>query len=133
MLTALVLLALMAAPGQAERKFEKKEGATNVVTGKVVHVYSRTTGRGDLVYTHYILELQVDSVEKGQGFNAGEVLYVRCFKRTKSPQPAPPGAAGHRYIPKEGEPVRVFVNRQKDGGYEIAYPDGVESLDKPKK
>lgn len=113
--------------------------STHVVTGTVKAVYSRDVeterrGRGT-IETHSVLEIEVDTVEKGAGIEPKEVIYARCWNVTKSGEGPPrPGAGGHR-IPREGR-VRAYLARgeylptgQEDNGFTVVYPNGVRSLD----
>lgn len=68
LLAGLAVLALGVAPVVAERRFEKKADATNVVTGQVVKVYSKDSKLGiDGVFTSYLIEIKVEAIEKGAG------------------------------------------------------------------
>lgn len=133
-IVSLVLVLTALAPAFAERIFEKKENATNVVTGTVTKVYSKDSKLGDTgVFTHYLVEIKVQKVEKGDGIKPEQPLYVRCSRPTKQPGTPIAGPSGHRYIPKEGETIRAFLNRQPDGGFEVVYPEGIDPLGKVEK
>src|SRR5262245_12869013 len=151
---SLIVLALLGTPAQAERVPDRREDASHVVSGTVKRVYSRDSsppGWNAETYTHFVLALAVDAVEKGKGVAGGEVIYVHCFQRTRAGFLAP-GMEGHTRIPGEGDRIRAFLNlrrfeqvgsplvRPKEGrelpapqegtGYEIVYPSGLDWLDR---
>src|SRR5262245_6897593 len=150
---SLIVLALLGTPAQAERVPDRREDASHVVSGTVKRVYSRDSsppGWNAETYTHFVLALAVDAVEKGKGVAGGEVIYVHCFQCTRAGLFAP-GMGGHTRIPGEGDRVRAFLNlrrfdrvgspliRQEEGpalpdpqqgtGYEVVYPSGLDWLD----
>jgi hypothetical protein len=86
---------------------EPREKADYVVTGVVEGVYARDQGH----YHNYVVELRLDSVEKGKQLKAGTTLYVSCFRR-KASAPQEPSAGGHKPPPKEGQRIKAYV---KDG------------------
>ena len=113
--------------------------ATHVLVGEVKAVYSRTETWGppgqETVNTHYLVELEVDTVEKGEGFAKKDLAYIRCWLRTKSPPRPTAGAGGHGPIPKAGDRVRAHVakgeygaTRQEDNGLAAVYPNGFSVL-----
>jgi hypothetical protein len=114
--------------------------ATHIVTGGVKAVYSKeveTTlyGKGT-VETHYLVEIEVSTVEKGKGFDKGDLVYARCWRLKKRGENGNvPGPSGHSEIPKEGEQVRAFLARgkysptgQTDNGTALVFPNGIEKL-----
>lgn len=119
-------------------KKELEETATHIVVGKVQAIYSRQEQRGDYQYTHYVAEIKVDKVEKGEG--PKELLYVRYLDIAwKGPGQVPPGPGGHYPVPKVAEDYRFYLARNaydgftrdnKDGGYNIIYGNGTEPLKK---
>lgn len=140
----LVVLFAFAAVARAERvplsAEELKAEATHVVTGTVKAIYSQEAesdlyGKGTLV-TRYLLEIEVDGVEKGTGVEKGELVYARCWRLKKHGEHGRvPGPSGHFGIPAQGEKVRAYVARgkysataQDDRGTAVVYPNGIESL-----
>ena len=138
------LLVLTATTVQAERvplsPEQQKAEATHIVTGAAKAIYSReveTTlyGKGTLE-THYLLEIEVHSVEKGGGIEKGDVVYARCWRLKKhGASGLVPGPSGHFDIPKEGEQIRAFLAKgkygatgQADNGLAFVYPNGIEKL-----
>jgi hypothetical protein len=147
-LAALGVALLWAAPAGAERvplsPEEKAAEATHIVTGLVKAVYSRDVetalyGRGT-VETRYLVEIEVQKVEKGDRLRAGDLLYARCWRLKKWGEAGDrPGPSGH-HLPAEGERVRAFVARgkypptgQADNGWAVVYPNGFEVLERPQK
>lgn len=120
---------------------EKKNAeATHIVTGVVKAVYTREAetelyGKGTLE-THYLLEIEAQGVEKGDGIAKGDLVYARCWRLKKHGEKGPmPGPGGHSDIPREGDPVRAFLARgtygptgQTDNGWAVVYPNGIESV-----
>ncbi len=103
---------------------QQKAESTHIVTGVVKAVYSReveTTlyGKGTLE-NHFLLEIEVQGVEKGAGIEKGDIVYVRCWALKKRAQ---------------GERIRAFVAKgkysptgQEDNGMSLVYPNGIEKL-----
>jgi hypothetical protein len=124
-LTGSILLVLIyggvrAAHGELPR--EPREKADYVVTGTVEGVYVRDKG----YYHHYVVELRLESVEKGKQLEKGTTLYVSSFRR-KANAPKEPSASGHELPPKEGERVKAFVKDAK-GKHSGIYSDWYDEL-----
>ncbi|MBX6314658.1 MAG: PDZ domain-containing protein [Isosphaeraceae bacterium] len=122
-LVAVAALALWPAVACAERPPERKEDAALVVTGRVGKVYTNV----DAVEENYIIEIQVEAVERGRGARAGETVDARIFRR-RPDAPRVPAAYGHHDFPREGERVRAYLNRRPDGQFEGTYPDWIDRL-----
>ncbi len=129
---------------QAERvplsRDQQKAESTHIMTGVVKAVYSReveTTlyGKGTLE-THFLLEIEVQGVEKGAGIEKGDIIYVRCWAlKKRGERGLVPGPSGHFEIPVQGERIRAFVAKgkysptgQEDNGMSLVYPNGIEKL-----
>ena len=119
---------------------QQKAESTHIVTGVVKSVCSReveTTlyGKGTLE-THFLLEIEVQGVEKGAGIEKGDIIYVRCWAlKKRGEQGLVPGPSGHFGIPAPGERIRAFVAKgkysptgQEDNGMTLVYPNGIEKL-----
>ena len=114
--------------------------ATHVVAGKVQAIYKRTVVKEGWYYTHYLAEVKIDSVEKGEGLAAGGLVYVRYWHRAwRKRGVPPPSTSGHRGLPKEGETLRIYLARNaydgfskdnNDGGYNVIGANGFERLKK---
>ncbi|HEY1860731.1 MAG TPA: hypothetical protein VGG61_10275, partial [Gemmataceae bacterium] len=59
----------------AERAPEDRSKATHVVVGNVEGVYLREEGDT----RHYVVEIAVEKVEKGDKVKTGDTIYVRCY------------------------------------------------------
>jgi hypothetical protein len=103
--------------GQLENK------ATHVVVGTVRGVYTSESDK-DKGVTHYVIEIEVEGVQKGQGPKSREVLYARCWKRKEKPE-SPDISNGQAEIPAVSAYVRVYLKRGKDGGYDTLEPNGI--------
>jgi hypothetical protein len=103
---------------QAARMPESRADATHVVVGEVIAVFEREEGD----YTGYVVRLRVERVEKGEGVVVGDFFHAYCFQRGEVKGPVKPGAIGHDAVPKEGQRIKAFVQRDK-GLWEGVYPD----------
>jgi hypothetical protein len=119
---------------------QKNKESTHIVTGMVKAIYSRNVettlyGKGTQE-THYLVEIEVENVEKGKGLEKGDLVYARCWRLKKhGASGVRPGPSGHFGIPKEGEQVRAFLAKgrysptdQGDNGWAVVYPNGIETL-----
>jgi hypothetical protein len=125
---------VIAADASAERAPEERSQATHVVVGKVEGVYVREEGDT----RHYVVEIAVEKVEKGDNVKAGDTVYVRCYlwtpdfykgKKLTEAEERKLGFRGGAYdgIPKEGERVRAFA-KFRGGKYDGVYPNWYEVL-----
>jgi len=146
-LIAIPLLLALAPVLLAERPSLKpdqlKAEATHVLVGKVMSVYTRVVSwewQGHVTEkTFYLVELEVEEVEQGEGFAKKDLAYIRCWSRTKCPPRPTPGPSGHGPIPVAGHRVRAYVakgeyppTRQEDNGIAAVYPNGFEILPDPR-
>jgi hypothetical protein len=116
--------------------------ATNIVTGRVLATYSRDVetelyGKGT-IETKYVVEIEVDGVEKGDGIKDKDVIYVRCWHLKQRGALKRPGPVGHD-LPGTGERVRAYLVRggmapgeKKDKGLAALEPNGLMALSGPK-
>jgi hypothetical protein len=112
--------------------------STHIVVGKVLGIYERQRRAGKWMVTHYLAEVKVSAVEKGDA-KAGELVYVRYWHRRWLARNAPPPSTnGHRGLPKEGETLRIYLARNaydgfthdnKDGGFNVIGANGFERID----
>lgn len=106
----------------AARMGDSRDDADYVLTGTVKDLYS-SVGEG---YTHYIVEISVEAVEKGKDVKPNDTFRAFCYKRT-GPASLALDSAGHNTIPKPGDRVKMFVIRGQ-GKFEGVYPDWVDIL-----
>ncbi|MHC4816456.1 MAG: hypothetical protein ACYTF8_00150 [Planctomycetota bacterium] len=112
--------------------------ATHVVVGKVTAVYARKSTEGRWRYTRHVAEVKIDSVEKGDGLKAGDLAYVRYWRRAWMGNKPPTSTSGHRGLPTEGETLRIYLARNAhdgfwendDGGFNVIGANGFERLKK---
>ena len=110
------------------------KNATHVVVGKVMRVYQDSEirvhsknpadGCDDQVFS--MVELKVEIVEKGDGVNAGSVLYA-SFEQIKLNihlENQVPEVLGHKKVPRKGDKVKLFLNKKGDGRFEALSPRG---------
>jgi hypothetical protein len=116
---------------------EMRKMSTHVVQGRVKAIYTSKGRAGNYERTHYVAELSIDKVEKGDGLRERELVYVRYWtQRWAGPGLPPPGTAGHRGLPAVGDQVRVYLVRNgydgggntNDGGYNVVFADGFEPV-----
>ena len=128
LLTAILFGASVSAfstTAMAERPKEPIEKATHIVTGTVRKVFRRNADAN----LEYVIQLRIESVQKGTGVEAGDYLYAYAFQRKRG-APLEPSASGHNAIPAEGHRIEVaLVARQ--GRMEGLYPDWFTPLKEP--
>ncbi len=117
---------------------ELRGTATHVIVGKVQAVYSREAKAGNYNYTHFLAEVRVETSEKGEGLNKGDLAYVRYWRKAYVGKGLPPpDTSGHRGLPIVGQSLRLYLARNaydgftfenKDGGYNVIGANGFEAL-----
>jgi hypothetical protein len=125
-----LLIALCIAPTLRAEKVDTppaglRKGATHVITGTVTAIYERESREGEWKYTRYVAEVCVKTVEKGEGLAAGDLAYVRYWRRSwRGSREMPPSTSGHRGLPKEGETLRIYLARNAYDGFSTENDDG---------
>jgi hypothetical protein len=113
-------------PNKSPEKLQ--EAASHIFTGKVLKIYStveRPSPKSEMVYR--VAEIEVEGVEKGE--HDGRLVYVRFWHRRQlGNDPPQPGHYGHRGVPKVGDPTRVYVMTEEDGGYDVLSPNGFAAI-----
>ncbi len=110
------------------------EEATHIVVGVVEARFSRervsdALGKGTLE-DYFAFEVHIEKAEKGEGLKAGELVYARAFEVKKAGEPNASGSSGHRPLPAPGDRVRVYLQKDKRGGFDVVYMNGFEILPK---
>lgn len=139
-----LLAALMMLPAAASAEkvdmtpAELRKTATDVVVGVPTAIYHLVQREGDWQYTHYVAEVKVDQVEKGNDLQAGGLVYVRYWTRSWiGAGLPPPSTSGHRGLPAQGQKVRIYLARNaydgfgtgnKDGGFNVIGANGFEPV-----
>ena len=115
-------------PGEAEQK------SSHILTGTVTAVYSRITRDASHETGHYLAEVRVESIEKGDGFKPGQMVYVRYWHHLKrlGKGQEEPGESGHQNIPEEGQRRKICLVRKSDGSHEVYYVSGFKNPDEKK-
>jgi hypothetical protein len=143
-LVALLLLGTFARAEMANQTPEQlARVATHVFTAEVREVYKvekpvNDESRNNGVDVHYLFELMVDGVEKGEALpRRGEVIYVRTYSvkvltDERDPMNIPEGGSGARGLPQPAARTRVHVTRVAGGAYELVLPNGFIALDDKK-
>jgi hypothetical protein len=113
---------------------EMQKMATHVVVGDVRGVFTSQSRSGQYEKTHYVAEVLVRKLEKGEGPSEGKLIYVRYWtQHWAGPGLPPPGTAGHRGLPATGDTVRAYLvnkgydggGQVTDGGYNVVFADGL--------
>ena len=100
----IVLMAVFPTNAWGEIRPQSREiHASHVIVGRVLSVKEVREGRR----TDYAIRIQIESIERGDGFAAGEEFMTQPYSNDMSGGWR--GAAGHRPIPMEGDRVRVFL------------------------
>jgi hypothetical protein len=106
------------------------------VNGKVTGVFAMDAEDKDgYVFTTYVFEVMIDKVEKGEGYAAGTVVYLRrmVISKVTKPDAKVPGWIGLTRIPKVGDSVRAYFRREANGRCEVLlHYDAVKLLGKTK-
>ena len=110
-------------PGEAEAN------STHILSGSVTGIYSKQVTSAKYETAYYVAEVRVNSVEKGEGYKPGQVIYVRYWGHLKwlgegSPEPGP---SGHENKPKEGDKRRICLVRGADGALDVYYVGGFKN------
>jgi hypothetical protein len=100
--------------------------ATHIVRGHIREVYTaeRESDPGH-VDTMYVIEVIVDKVDKGKGLSTDKPLYVRGWKSKLRPAGFD-GPTGQNTIPRPFDRVWVYFRADRDGGYDLLEPNGIE-------
>ena len=76
LLVSLLAMGLMGSKLKTEKPdmspAELRKTATHVITGKVLAVSERSETADDWKYTRYVAEIQISTIEKGQGLKTGD-------------------------------------------------------------
>ena len=110
-----------------------RETATHVVLGEVQQIWTREESSANWDVTHSVAEIAVETVEKGDGLQPGELVYARYWQKRWDGWGTPPAdTSGHRGLPEQGERVRVYLARDahdgfgktSDHGFNVIGPNG---------
>lgn len=125
----LIVTALACPMSRAEVPILKPDelacGASHIVVGKLVRVHRSVEWGEALERTRGIAELLVGRVEKGEGPEAGEVVFVRFWNQRRFGGDGPRTHSLGHDVPAEGAIVRAHVKRGPDGSYEALLPNGL--------
>ena len=110
---------------------ELKKQASDVVTGSVVEVTSKTQkseiekAKGihhDRIYT---IRIKVEAVTKGAGVKVGSEIEVLAW-RPSTRIPPLPGPQGHGSIPQKGDKATFYLQAKGKKQFEPLLPNGIE-------
>jgi S1-C subfamily serine protease len=109
----------------ADEDLEKlRSDASHIVVGGVKAIYSFEQTTPDWTMSHRLAEVEVAEVEKGEGIEPGQLIYVRY-----SVQSDPAGAAAKTPYPNVRSTFHLFLKRAADGGYDLLLPGGAQIVD----
>jgi S1-C subfamily serine protease len=106
-----------------ERVAALQEQASHIVVGGVKAIYSYEQQTPDWQLSHRVAEIAVAEVEKGEGLEPGQLMYVR-YSVSK-----PAAGAAEPNYPNVRSTFRLFVKRMADGGYDLLMPGGAQVID----
>jgi hypothetical protein len=118
--------ALLVAVAQAELPKESRDAAEYVFIGTVSKVFTRDGGAS----IEYAIQIQIDEMEKGKGFQDGDFIYAYVFKQKPGARTERPSAAGHRAVPEEGARIKAWL-RSRRGVIWGLYPNWFNVLPPP--
>lgn len=129
--TFLSVFMLAAMPGVAAVRpmtfEERQKAASRIVTGTVV---SKTESHPDKpveVKIYGVVEILVESVQKGSDVKVGERVAVHYWRMEPDPiRPVIGGHYGQYFIPAEADRVQVFVKTKLSSGFSVLEPNGFE-------
>jgi len=115
-------------PGQAEKE------SSHILTGTVTAIYSKTVRDASYEWTHCVAAIRIESIQKGEGFKTGDLIFVRYINSNRwiGKGVPPPGPGGHNNVPAEGERRKVCLSRNADGGFDVYYVSGFQPADDKK-
>jgi hypothetical protein len=119
-----------------------RETATHIILGTVLHIYERSETNDAWATTHYLAEVQVNLVEKGDKISQSGLVYIRYWRRHwlgGKNDLRNLDTAGHRGLPKTGKSLRIYLARNAydgfsvtdDGGFNVIGANGFEREEKP--
>jgi hypothetical protein len=135
LIAAVLVFTLVVTAGTwAERAPEEKSFASHVVVGTVEGIYVRKEN-GTF---HYIVEIAVEKVEKGDGLKPGATLYVSCYQHDpdwlkgkvlteKEQKEYAFRGSSYDSLPKEGQRVRAYA-KQWGSKYAALFPSWHEPI-----
>jgi hypothetical protein len=115
----------------APKSPEQLAKSNTIVVGKINGIYRDTTRSENWEDHHGVVEIAVESVERGENVKPGDIIFARFWNRywigKKNP---PPYGTGH-HLHDKGATVRAHLDPGK-GAYEIALPNGLVVIEKEK-
>lgn len=97
--------------------------ADAVVVGRTRAVFSRTVETPAGVDRQFLAEFHVERVEKGEGIEAGWLVYPHFWQPDRRPQ-GWAGPQGQDEVLPLDVPVRLFLKRTDQGGWRLLEPNG---------
>lgn len=105
--------------------------AKTIVVGKINGTYKETTRTADWEDSHGVVEIAVESIERGEGLKPGQVIFARFWNRgwigKKNP---PPYGTGH-HLHASGSTIRAHLEYD-NGAYKILLPNGLVKIEAAK-
>lgn len=139
-LLVLTLLVLAQGPLRAEKAIMSPEAmariSTHIVIGEIKAITTRVEKAGGYEKTHFVAEVKITKVEKGDDLKADQLVYVRYWQKHWVGRGMPPtGTNGHRGLPAAGDSKRIYLARNAynglgeshDGGFDVIGCDGFQN------
>jgi len=135
----LAALLVASTVANAERPAQSRErlleSASHAMTGTVVRTYEHHEQKDDrgFEWTYGIAEIKVALVTKGSDIKAGDRAFVRYWeKKWVGRGSPPPDSNGNWDIPVATDSVEVFVEGDRQTGYDVLQPNGFFNVTKVK-
>ncbi len=123
----LLVISVVSAERPAQSRERLLESASHAITGTVVRTYERQEKKDvrGFEWTYGVAEIKVVRVAKGSEIKAGDRTYVRYWeKKWVGGGSPPPDSNGNSETPSATDSVEVFVEGNRETGYDVLQPNG---------
>ena len=125
-LFAVTAMALGEVPLLSKANLQK---APEIVVGKILKIYQRDPAGSGFRRVHFVAELKVVHVDKGDEVKTGDVIYIHYWNQLGKWPRDVDGSRGHdSQCLKENAEVRVHLGLDKQGRREFLLPNGAEAI-----
>jgi hypothetical protein len=115
----------------APRSPEELAKAKTIVVGKINSTYRETTRSKEWENTRGVVEIEVESVERGENVKPGDIIFARFWNRYWIANDNPPPSGSGHHLHDNGTKIRAHLEPGK-GAYEILLPNGLVVIEKAK-
>jgi hypothetical protein len=124
---SLVAITVANAERPAQSREQLLESASHAITGTVIRTYERHEQKDDrgFEWSYGVAEITVALVTKGSDIKSGDRVFV-CYweKKWVGGGSPPPDSYGNWEIPRAADSVEVFVDGDRETGYDVLNPNG---------